>query len=146
MYSEGNILYFDPFYFKNGNTAKRKYFLVLKKINENAIIASLPSSIPHLPPNIDIQHGCIEIPESCINCYVFEMQRPITKNGWYFELHTFLHGNWLDDFDLNTLSQTYQIEGIDYEILGQLTVDELEKVKNCFRNSNTVKRKYKRIL
>jgi len=30
MLEEGNIIYFDPFYFKNGNTAKRKYFIVLK--------------------------------------------------------------------------------------------------------------------
>ena len=26
MFEEGNILYFTPFYFKNGNTAKNKYF------------------------------------------------------------------------------------------------------------------------
>jgi hypothetical protein len=35
MLEEGNIIYFDPFYFKNGNTAKPKYFLVFcfQKIN-----------------------------------------------------------------------------------------------------------------
>jgi len=29
MYSLKNILYFKPFYFKNGNPAKNKYFIVL---------------------------------------------------------------------------------------------------------------------
>jgi hypothetical protein len=30
IYTEANIIYFEPFYFKNGNTAKEKYLLVLK--------------------------------------------------------------------------------------------------------------------
>jgi hypothetical protein len=33
MFDEGTIIYFDPFYFKNGNAAKPKYFVVLKKQN-----------------------------------------------------------------------------------------------------------------
>lgn len=49
MYSEGNILYFDPFYFKNGAESKPKYFLVLKRIGDHAPLASLPSSKMHLP-------------------------------------------------------------------------------------------------
>ena len=31
MFLEGVIFYFTPFYFKNGNTAKQKYFVVLNR-------------------------------------------------------------------------------------------------------------------
>lgn len=145
MYSPGKIIYFDPFFFKNGGS-KPKYFLVLKVVNDDVILASLPSSIPHLPSAQNITHGCLEIPESCINCYVFQANMTITKNGWSFQKNTFLHGQWLDDFAVSDLLSKYSIENVEYEIIGELTDDELSKVIGCFANSSSVKRKYKRIL
>ncbi|SDG02103.1 hypothetical protein SAMN04487996_114155 [Dyadobacter soli] len=44
MGGEGDILYFDLFYFKNGKTPKAKYFIVLKTTGTTTVIASLPSS------------------------------------------------------------------------------------------------------
>ena len=145
MYTPGKIIYFDPFFFKEGGS-KPKYFLVLKVINENVILASLPSSQAHLPASIVIQHGCLEIPELCINCYVFEANKPITKDGWSFNLNTFLHGLWLDDYNISELMETYSIENVEYEIIGELTDEQLCNIINCFANSSNVKRKYKRIL
>ena len=146
MYIEGNIIYFDPFYFKDGNNAKRKYFLVLKVLDQTTILASLPSSINHLPSFATIAHGCLDIVDSYVNCYVFLKDVPVTKNGWSFKFDTFLYGNWIDDYELQVLKQTYQIEGVDYEIVGQLTDVELTKVINCFKDSKMVKRRYKRLL
>ena len=145
MYTPGKLIYFDPFEFDDG-TQKPKYFLVLKAIEGNAIIASLPSSQAHLPASQQIKHGCLEIPEASITCYIFEAKKNITKNGWSFPLNTFMHGLWLDDYDIAHLEASYQIEGVDYEIKGELTDEELKKVINCFKNSSTVKRKYKRAL
>lgn len=145
MYTPGKIIYFDPFFFKNGGS-KRKFFLVLKVINENAILASLPSSQPHLPAAQKIEHGCLELPESCINCYIFEANKVITKNGWSFDKNTFLHGLWLDDFSVSDLMSRYSIENVEYEIVGELTDEELSNVIKCFANSSSVKRRYKRIL
>lgn len=146
MYSPGKLIYFDPFFFKNGDESKPKYFLVLKIIDNSVILASLPSSKVHLPASQPIIHGCLEIPEACINCYIFEANRPITKAGWSFQFNTILYGQWLDEFTLDTLNANYQIEGIDYEIIGELTDEELKSIINCFCNSTSVKRKYKRIL
>lgn len=145
MYSPGKVIYFDPFLFKDGSS-KRKYFLVLKVIQNSAVVASLPSSVNHLPTSQAIEHGCLELPDSEINCYVFEANRSVTKDGWSFDLHTFLYGWWLNDFDLELLNSQYQIEHVDYEIVGDLTDDELQKVIDCFANSSVVKRKYKRLL
>ena len=60
MFKEGNILYFDPFYFDNGNTPKPKYFLVLKEVGGQLVLASLPTSHDHIPSNKEKVHGCID--------------------------------------------------------------------------------------
>jgi hypothetical protein len=146
MYTAGNLIYFDPFYFKDGSASKRKYFLVLKVIDDNAVLASLPSSVDHLPRNINTVHGCLEIPEGCINCYIFKANTLITKNGWSFELDTFLYGNWIDDFSIKLLDYIYPVEEIDYKVIGELTDRELKNVIACFANSASVKRKYRRML
>lgn len=57
-----------------------------------------------------------------------------------------LYGNWLDDFEVSVLEASYSIEGVDYEIIGELTEKELFSIITCFANSSTVKRKYRRIL
>lgn len=61
-------------------------------------------------------------------------------------MDTMLYGNWLDDFMIESLQTNYPIEGVDYEIIGELTDEELKKVIACFSNSSSVKRKYKRML
>jgi hypothetical protein len=146
LYTAGKLIYFNPFYFKDGTDSKPKYFLVLKVVNNDVVIASLPSSKIHLPQAQPLVHGCLEIPDACINCYIFEANRPITKCGWSFDMNTLLYGNWLDDYNLAILQSNYTIEGVDYEIIGSLTDVELQNVLNCFINSSTVKRKYKRLL
>lgn len=145
MYTPGKLIFFDPFYFKDGGS-KPKYFLVIKVVGQNVVLASLPSSKAHLPTNQIIKHGCLEVQDSGINCYIFEANRPVTKCGWCFELNTFLYGMWLDDFDIEALKANHSIEGVDYEIIGELTDQELQNVIECFRNSSSVKRKYKRLL
>lgn len=42
MFTPGNILYFTPFYFKNGAPSKNKYFIVLKDVDGQLVLASLP--------------------------------------------------------------------------------------------------------
>lgn len=145
MYTPGKIIYFDPFHFKNGGS-KPKYFLVIKLVNDNVILASLPSSQSHLPADQEIKHGCLEVPEGCITCDIFEAKKPITKSGWSFELNTFMHGLWLDEYDVPTLTSKYTIEKVEYEVIGELTDEELANVIHCFANSSSVKRKFKRML
>jgi len=109
VYTPGKLIYFDPFHFKDGSKPKSKYFLVLKVVGDNAILASLPSSVNHLPQAQALNHGCLEIPDACISCYIFEQNRPITTSGWSFPFHTMLYGNWLDDFEVSVLEKNYPI-------------------------------------
>lgn len=146
MYIPGNIIYFDPFYFKDGSASKPKYFLVLKIIGSNVILASLPSSKDHLPRHLEINHGCLEVPEGNINCYVFKANNVVTTNNWAFPMDTFLYGQWLDEYEIVQLADIYPVDGIDYQVIGQLTGQELNKLIHCFTQSASVKRKFKRLL
>lgn len=77
---------------------------------------------------------------------MFEANMPITKCGWSFKLNTFLYGLWLEEYDIGILNQNHSILGVDYEIIGELNNLELEEVINCFKNSSSVKRRFKRLL
>ena len=44
MFEEGNLLFFSPFLFKNGAEPQDKFFLVLKKLDGDILLASLPTS------------------------------------------------------------------------------------------------------
>ena len=147
MDNEGNILYFDPFYFKNKNAPKPKYFIVLKVINGISILASLPSSLNFLPSdNPNIRHGCVEIPEACFNCYIFEANRPIATNNWSFPLDTYVYGQQIDEYEIAILKDIYPVKGLDYKVIGTLTNIEFKALKSCFVNSANVKRKFKKVL
>jgi hypothetical protein len=147
MFKTGQVLYFTPFYFKDASPSKPKYFIVLKVLDGgDVVLVSLPSSQRYLPSSVTVTHGCVEIPDACISCYIFEAKRPVTDGGWSFQLDTFLYGQYLDTYEVALLEEIYPIEGVDYEIIGKLTQQELRAVVQCFANSSSVKRKIKRLL
>ena len=145
MYRAGSIIYFPIFYFKNGGS-KAKYFLVLKEMKDGLLLVSLPSSVDHLPRPIEQVHGCLEIPEGNICCYIFKSGKSVCSNGWSFGLDTYLYGEYLDQYEISILEDIYPIENIDFEIIGTLSVQELTAVIACFSNSASVKQKYKKLL
>lgn len=146
MFVAGTIIYFTPFYFKNSAPSKSKYFIVLKEVDDHFILASLPSSKIHLPHRIPENHGCIEVPEGCINCYLFEAGRSVCTNGFAFPRLTAVYGQQIDQYEKAKIQENYPLEGVDYETIGQLTPPELENLLSCLRNSAVVKRRYKRVL
>lgn len=146
MDNEGAILFFNPFYFKNGNVSKPKYFIVLKALNGTTILASLPSSIDFRPTTDATSHGCVELPEARFNCYVFEAQRLVTTKGWAFPLNTFVYGQQIDEYELSVLKDIYPVEGLDYKIVGTLLTGEFQRMKDCFLKSASVKRKFRKML
>lgn len=146
MYSEGNIIYFNPFYFKNGNTAKEKYFVVLKSINGNAILASLPTRKDYIPDKDVIENGCIELPDISMNCFVISSNTEVTECGKHFDFKTHLYGYEIDSYDTKLMLEIYQIEGTDYVIWGKMKNDIFTSMMDCFKNSKSVKRKFKHFL
>ena len=146
MYTPGTILYFRPFRFPDGGLPKNKYFIILHTSGENALIASLPTSIDHVPRTIEKRHGCIDHPEINFNCYFFEAGKAITKEGWGFPIDTYVYGPQVKTYDKHTFREIYAVEGVDYEIIGRLNKAEFDALNACIRNSVTVARKIRRQL
>lgn len=147
MYSEGNILYFTPFYFKNGQSSpKPKYFVVLKVINGNTILASLPTRKDHIPVKNEVESGCVELSDIGLNCFVISPKVAITECNKYFDFPTYIYGHQLDTYELKLMNSVYRIEGSDYEVFGQMKKDVFSALVKCLKNSNSVKQKYIRVL
>jgi hypothetical protein len=146
MYTPGNILYFKPFVFPNGNIPKNKYFIVLKTSGSDVLIASLPTSKDHIPHMVQKSHGCIDVPEYQVNCYCFQVGQVVTKNGFAFPFETFVYGYQVDQFDKTKFDSMYVVDGVDYDIIGELLNDEYQSVINCIKDSASVSRKIRRFL
>lgn len=146
MFTEGIVIYISPFYFKNGNSSKKKYFIVLKVVDNQILIASLPTRSNKAPSLIQTEHGCNNDTDRCFNCYAFQANRVITQNGFSFPINTFIYGNEVEDYMLQTLELNYKIEGIDYEIMGILTKQEYKDICACLKQSTSIRRGIKKHL
>jgi hypothetical protein len=146
MFEIRNILFFDPFYFKNGNTAKAKYFIVLKIIENKAILASLPTSKDHIPYFVELKDGCVDLPDININCFVITPEMQVTECGKHFQQNTFLYGQHIDDFEIALMKELYPLENTDFIIWGKMKKQLYIQMIRCFLNSKSIKRKYKAIL
>ena len=146
MFAEKDIVYFDPFYFKNGNKAKPKYFVVLKSVGEESIIASLPTRNDHIPEKHMLSYGCVEVPEININCFVISSETIITECGKTFDFPTHIYGSGIDSYEKTALKEIYPIKGTDFTIWGRMTDKSYNELITCLSTSKSVKRKYKKIL
>jgi hypothetical protein len=147
LLKERQLLYFRPFYFQNGNTPQNKFFVVLKIIENTTIVASLPTKINNAPSLIDKSHGCVTKDDRMFNCYVFEQGRPICENGFCFDLQTHMYGNQVSDYTLTNLTKNNTIrEGIEFDIVGILTVNEFSDIYKCLSENNSTRNKIKKML
>ena len=137
MMTEGTLLYFDPFVFKNGATPKPKYFIVLANTDDGVMLASLPTSKDHVPEDAEVVRGAVNIPERGVNAYVFEAGDQVTET-YCFPRRTFVYGEQVDDYteeDLNAM-------GSRMENLGVLKPELLADLKACLKQAVNIKRKY----
>lgn len=114
MFEERNLLYFDEYYFENGNPAKPKYFLVLKSDTNGMMLISLPSSKDYIPANVEKKHGCINIPEKQIGCYFFQNSVPITECDFSFPLDTYVYAGLITNQTISTIQYIYKPK--DYKL------------------------------
>lgn len=146
MFEEGAIIYFDPFYFKNGNPAKPKYFVILKNQAGKNILASLPTRTDSIPTKDEIDNGCIELPAINLNCFVISNTKEVTECGKFFDFKTHIYGHQIDVYEIEVLKEIYPLEHTDYEIWGRMKSELFISLIECLKNSKSVKRKFQRIL
>lgn len=141
MYPEGQLLCFAPFVFKSGAEPKKKYYIVLKHMDDKMMMASLPTSKNHIPGDVPLVSGCINIPERAVNAYVFFPEEKVT-DCFSFVLPTFVYGEQVDEY-----SREY-IENMKTKIedLGKISDETMANLRNCLKQSVLIKRKYRKLL
>jgi len=141
MYQEGQLLKFSPFEFKNGNTPKPKYYVVLKHINEEVMMASLPTSKDHIPSDALVSDGCVDIPERQVNAFVFSPKTQII-DSFHFELPTFIYGESVDEYE----QQYLDAMNAEVEDLGLMEPSLFQQLKDCIKKASLLKRKFRKLL
>ena len=115
-----NILLFTPFYFRDSNTYKDKFFVVLKSLDSGGkVLATLPTSKIKIPADRIIDQGCIEMPEGGLTCFVIPPEVDITECGKRFKKSTFIYGYQLRVEETDKLMEAYPIEGTNYQLWGR---------------------------
>lgn len=150
MFEEGNLLLFRPFLFKNGATPKDKFFLVLANVRDDLLLASLPTSKDHVPADVEVKHGCLEMSERFVNVFIFLSGEEIvvreTGESFSFSKNTFVYGANLDMYAASQLELQERMAQTEIEVVGRLNSDIFAELKNCLANSSMVKNKYRKIL
>ena len=150
MFEEGNLLLFRPFLFKNGATPKDKFFLVLGNIDGDLLLASLPTSKDHVPSDVEVKHGCLELAERFVNVFVFLSGEEIvireTGESFSFSKNTFVYGANLEVYNVFQLELQERLAETNIELVGSLKKNVFRELKDCLANSKMVKNKYRKML
>lgn len=146
MFEPGNLLYFNPFIFPDGGDPKPKFFIVLGEIDETVLLASLPTSKDHIPSDVEVKSGCIEISERMVNAYIFMANEVVTDNGFFFDKNTFIYGQNIKTYNsIAFLGQTTSGQTV-IEQKGKLKDEIFAALKECLKNSDAVRKRYKNYL
>lgn len=146
MFEPGNLLYFNPFIFPDGGNSKPKFFVVLGEVDEMVLLASLPTSKDHIPSDVEVKSGCLEIPERMVNAYTFMANEEVTDAGFFFEVNTFIYGQNIKTYNsVAFLGQTASGATV-IEEKGKLKDELFSALKDCLKNSDAVRKRYKKYL
>lgn len=146
MFEPGNLLFFNPFIFPDGGDPKPKFFIVLGEIDETILLASLPTSKDHIPSDIEIKSGCLEIPERMVNAYIFKANEVLTDTGFFFEKNTFIYGQNIKTYNSVVFLGQAASGKVVIEEKGKLRDDIFTALKDCLKNSDSVRKKFKQYL
>ena len=151
MFDKGNLLYFEPFLFKNGAPPKNKYMVVLGEDSDGQmILVSLPTSKDHVPGDLEMSAGCIDLPNRQVNVFVFPANVPVayTKEGsmFAFKVNTFVYGSNIDAYPVATFDLQISRSETNVRFVGVLSDNYFSSLIECLKASKMVKNKFKRLL
>ena len=95
--------------------------------DEEIVFAFLPTRSDHVPDKY-LQHGCVNIEQAQLSCYIFFKNEIITTNNFSFDFNTFVYFYNVQRFNRSSLLETYPIEEKYYEVIGELTDKEKKKL------------------
>lgn len=136
---------------KKGAESKPKYFIVLKKEEDSLVMATLPTSKDHIPSDVERRYGCVEIPERCVNVYVFLSKQeiaftPESHTPWGFPMNTYIYGADLNTYPISSFENQLRLQQTEIELKAILTDDVFCDLIRCLKNSKMVKNKFRKML
>lgn len=146
LFEPGNLLYFNPFIFPDGGEPKPKFFVVLGEMDETVLLASLPTSKDHIPSDVEVKSGCLEIPERMVNAYIFMEKEVVTNNGFFFEKNTFIYGQNIKAFSTVAFEEQKIAGETVIKLKGKLKDDVFTALRECLKNSDSVRKRFKKYL
>lgn len=144
-FDKGTLLFFKPFYFPDGGKPASKFFLVLHNDKESLLLVSLPTSKDHVPSDVEMTSGCIELPERSFNAFVFIANTEVTES-FCFDRDTFIYGSSIHEYDVAALMQPVKAGKSKVEAKGRLLPGIYQDLIRCLKSSDSVRRRYKKML
>ena len=141
MYQTGELIKFSPFVFKNGNQPKPKYCIVLGQIDDKVMMVSLPTSKDHVPSDVTLEHGCVDIPERGVNAVVFSPNDQVSSS-FRCPRPACVYGEQVDEYEQKYLDEM----GGTVERLGQIDPIMFQAIKDCLKKARLLRRKYRKLL
>ena len=93
-----------------------------------------------------VKSGCLEIPERMVNAYTFLANEVVTDNGFFFEKNTFIYGQNIKTYNTIAFSEQEKAGETEIELKGKLKADLFTALKDCLRNSDAVRKRFKQYL
>lgn len=97
--------------------------MVLANVGDELLLASLPTSKDHVPFDIDVRHGCLELSERFVNVFVFVSGEEIaireSGESFSFSRNTFIYGANLDIYDASQFKLQERLTQTDIEVIGR---------------------------
>ncbi len=141
MFQAGELIKFSPFVFKNGNQPKPKYCIVLGQINDKVMMANLPTSKDHVPSDVMVERGCVDIPERGVNAFVLHPSDQVTSS-FSFPRPSFVYGEQVDEYEQKYLDEM----GSTVERLGLIEPALFQAIKDCVKKAKLLRRRYRNLL
>jgi len=147
LFEEGQVLYFDPFHFNDAaGGQKPKYYIVLKKMADEMVLATLPTSKDFVPSAVEKVHGCLDRPEINFNCYYYPADYAVCTNGFGFPRETYVYGYRLQTHKTADFARLVAGGDTSISVMGSLTHEEYKAIVDCMKQSPAVKRVYRNAL
>lgn len=145
MFTVGSIIKFTPFYFKNGNTAKTKYMLIVANNNDKVIVNVLTTSQDNVPNDWKSDSNCNYDDSRGLHYYLFKKNEIITECEFCFNLDTYILAEHIEINKISYYDGIYNYEK-DVVVLGTLKQDILNNFIECLIKNQTITRKFRKAL
>ena len=105
------------------------------------MMANLPTSKDHVPSDVMVERGCVDIPERGVNAFVLNPNDQVTSS-FRFPRPTFVYGEQVDEYEQKYLDEM----GSTVEQLGQIDPALFQAIKDCVKKARLLRRKYRQLL